>query len=62
MSTKRAQFLEYEGSNYLRQRLVLATLTGRAIRINKIRCESCEHEYEYQENTKVIFRPSDRLV
>ena len=46
MSTKRAQFLEYEGSNYLRQRLVLATLTGRAIRINKIRCESCEYEYQ----------------
>ena len=60
MSTKRAQFLEYEGSNYLRQRLVLATLTGRAIRINKIRCESCE--YEYRVDTKVIFRPSDRLV
>ena len=60
MSTKRAQFLEYEGSNYLRQRLVLATLTGRAIRINKIRCESCKDEH--QVNTKVIFRPSDRLV
>ena len=60
MSTKRAQFLEYEGSNYLRQRLVLATLTGRAIRINKIRCESCE--CEHQVNTNVIFRPSDRLV
>ena len=60
MSTKRAQFLEYEGSNYLRQRLVLATLTGRAIRINKIRCEFRKHEY--QVNTNVIFRPSDRLV
>ena len=36
-SVKRKQFLEYEGSNYLRQRLVLATLTGRAIKINKIR-------------------------
>jgi len=37
MSTKRAQFIEYEGSNFLRQRLVLATLTGRAIKITKIR-------------------------
>ena len=29
--------LEYEGSNLLRLRLVLATLSGRAIRIRKIR-------------------------
>ena len=37
MSIKRLKFLEYEGSNYLRQRLVLATITGRAIRISRIR-------------------------
>jgi len=37
MSNKRDKFLEFEGSNYLRQRLVLATLTQRAIKINKIR-------------------------
>ena len=37
MSTKRLKFLEYEGSNYLRQRLVLATITGRPIKISKIR-------------------------
>ena len=29
--------IEYEGSNFLRARLVLATLSGRAIRIRKIR-------------------------
>ena len=29
--------LEYEGSNFLRARLVLSTLSGRAIRIRKIR-------------------------
>ena len=29
--------LEYEGSNFLRARLVLATLSGRAVRIRKIR-------------------------
>ena len=29
--------IEYEGSNILRARLVLATLSGRAIRIRKIR-------------------------
>jgi len=37
MSTKRLQFLEYEGSNFLRQRLVLATITGKPVRITKIR-------------------------
>ena len=29
--------LEYEGSNFLRARLVLATLSGRPIRIRQIR-------------------------
>jgi len=46
---KGKQFLEYEGSNYLRQRLVLATLTGRAIKINKIRARDDDpglHERE----------------
>ena len=37
MTTKKLKFLEYEGSNYLRQRLVLATITGKAIRISRIR-------------------------
>ena len=37
MTTKKIKFLEYEGSNYLRQRLVLATITGKAIRISRIR-------------------------
>ena len=37
MSTKRPKFIEYEGSNYLRQRLVLATITGRLVKISKIR-------------------------
>jgi len=37
MSTKRPKFIEYEGSNYLRQRLVLATITGRPVKISKIR-------------------------
>jgi len=37
MSIKKLKFLEYEGSNYLRQRLVLATITGKAIRISRIR-------------------------
>ena len=36
-SIKKLKFLEYEGSNYLRQRLVLATITGKAIRISRIR-------------------------
>lgn len=30
-------FLEYEGCNFLRQRLILSTLSGKAIRISKIR-------------------------
>jgi len=49
MSTKRAQFLEYEGSNFLRQRLVLATLTGRAVKIDRIRARDDDpglHEAE----------------
>ena len=31
------KIIEYEGSNFLRARLVLATLSGKAIRIRKIR-------------------------
>ena len=31
------EVLKYEGSNFLRQRLVLSTLSGKSIRINKIR-------------------------
>ena len=29
--------LEYEGSNYFRQRLVQSTLSGKSVRITKIR-------------------------
>ena len=37
-TTERSKsIIEYEGSNFLRARLVLATLSGRAIRIRKIR-------------------------
>lgn len=37
MTSKKLKFLEYEGSNYLRQRLVLATITGKSVKISKIR-------------------------
>lgn len=37
MSSSRSSLLRYEGCNFLRQRLVLATLSNRSIEILKIR-------------------------
>ena len=34
---KNSRFQEYTGSNFLRQRLVLATITSRSVRISNIR-------------------------
>jgi RNA 3'-terminal phosphate cyclase-like protein len=34
-----SKLLRYEGYNYLRQRLVLATLSGNPVRIEKIRSD-----------------------
>lgn len=34
-----SKLLKYEGYNYLRQRLVLATLSGKPVRIEKIRSD-----------------------
>ena len=39
MNSGGRDILEYEGSNFLRIRLILATLSGRAIRIRKIRAK-----------------------
>jgi len=37
MKMKNSRFQEYTGSNFLRQRLILATLTSRSVRISNIR-------------------------
>ena len=34
-----SKLLKFEGHNYLRQRLILATLSGRPVRIDKIRSD-----------------------
>ena len=34
-----SKLLTFEGHNYLRQRLILATLSGKPLRINKIRSD-----------------------
>jgi len=47
MSNKK--FIEYQGSNFLRQRLVLSTISGRPIKITKIRNNNDDlgiHEHE----------------
>lgn len=36
---KMSKLLKYEGFNYLRQRLILATLSGKPVRIEKIRSD-----------------------
>ncbi|KAI9322574.1 RNA 3'-terminal phosphate cyclase [Dichotomocladium elegans] len=41
-----SKLVKLEGHNYLRQRLILATLSGRPVRIDKIRSDDQDPEYE----------------
>ena len=40
--TKSRELLRFQGENYFRQRLILATLSGRSCRISEIRSDNQE--------------------
>lgn len=42
MAPRRADLLEYEGCNFLRQRLLLSTLSGKPVRVKGIRSDDNE--------------------
>eukprot|EP00092_Neocalanus_flemingeri_P013688 GFUD01014761.1.p1 GENE.GFUD01014761.1~~GFUD01014761.1.p1 ORF type:complete len:379 (-),score=116.70 GFUD01014761.1:75-1211(-) len=57
---KNSRFQEYTGSNFLRQRLVLATLTSRSVRISSIRTR--EDDPGLQEAEAGFIRLLDKLT
>ncbi|PIK51705.1 RNA 3'-terminal phosphate cyclase-like protein [Apostichopus japonicus] len=52
--------LTYEGSNYFRQRLILATLSGRSVKINRIR--SKDHDPGLREFEASFIRLLDKVT
>ena len=52
--------LEYEGSNFLRLRLVLSVLSGRSVRINRIRWK--EDNPGLRESEASLIRLMDKLT
>ncbi len=56
--------LTYEGCNYLRQRLILATLSGKSVKIKKIRYKDNNPGLRGKITTRssIVFQCNDEVI